>query len=209
MTHKIPSRFFEDKAFAEGYRFVAGIDEAGRGCLAGPVVAAAVILPRGYNNDSIRDSKQLSPAKREETAKVIQQEAIATGVGIVSSTIIDEINILQATLLSMTKALSALRIEPDFIFVDGNRALTVPLAQQTIVGGDALSISCAAASIIAKTTRDALMREYHQQFPYYDFLHNKGYGTSNHVAAIARWGFSPIHRRTFKTKQLFQEGLDI
>ena len=181
----------------KGIRTIAGIDEAGRGPLAGPVVAAAVIFPEGTIIDEVDDSKKLTEKKRSELDARIREQALSVGIGIVSHGIIDEINILQATILAMHKAIDALILKPDFLIVDGNsfRHETVPF--RTIVDGDAKSFTIAAASIIAKVTRDALMREYHLQYPKYGFAQHKGYGTRQHLEAIREHGVCDIHRRTF------------
>jgi len=195
-----PTSHLEDEAYRQGYFSVAGVDEAGRGALAGPVVAAAVILPRGYRSAIINDSKKLSQRQREICATSIFATAIAIGVGIVEAATIDEINILQASLLAMKKALTTLETRPDFIIVDGKQTIDIPISQKAVVSGDAQCLSCAAASIIAKTTRDKLMWDYHRQFPQYGFAENKGYGTTQHRHALRIWGQTSIHRRSFKLK---------
>ena len=176
---------------------VAGVDEAGRGPLAGPVVAAAVIFKPGFSIPFVDDSKKLSEKMREELYHIICREAVAVGIGTVGHEVIDRINILQASLLAMHKAIAELKVQPDQLLVDGNffRHETIPV--QNIIKGDALSHSIAAASIIAKVTRDSLMREYDVAFPNYGFAKHKGYGTREHVAAIHRFGLSEIHRKTF------------
>ena len=189
---------FERDAYQSGYRFIAGIDEAGRGPLAGPVVAAAVILPQDYHNSEIRDSKQLSAQKREKLHDVIMESALAVGVGVVEAAVIDKINILRATLKAMKEALRSLSPAPDFLLIDGITPLSLSTPQQTIVKGDSKSISIAAASIIAKVSRDRIMAIYHRQFPLYNFLKNKGYGTKEHREAIRRYGMCKIHRKSFK-----------
>jgi ribonuclease HII len=189
---------FELLAYDMGAKIVAGIDEAGRGPLAGPVTAAAVIFPRGYKNTAIRDSKKLTDSKRRFLYDLIYEDALAVGVGVTESFVIDKINILQATFLAMEDALSGLALQPDFILVDGNRPLPVSIPQKTIVGGDDLSLSIAAASIIAKVSRDRLMEMYHRQFPHYNFLRNKGYGTAQHLSALRQYGPCKIHRQSFR-----------
>ncbi len=181
----------------ENARFICGIDEAGRGPLAGPVVAAAVILPKDCDLLYINDSKQLSVKKREELYHEIQKKAISIGVGIVSSERIDEINILQATYEAMRNAVSKLSVMPDLLL---NDAVTIPklaIQQIPIIKGDAKSISIAAASIIAKVTRDHMMEEYDQLFPEYQFASNKGYGSALHIQVLKEYGPCPIHRKTF------------
>ncbi len=193
---------FEKLAYRKGYKFIAGIDEAGRGPLAGPVVAAAVIFPPGYSNSQINDSKKLSARKREELYEVINQDAIAVGVGTADADIIDRINILQASLQSMREAVLELSIPPDFLLIDGLHKIPLQTPQNALVKGDSLSISIAAASIIAKVSRDRIMEMYHRQFPRYNFLQNKGYGTKEHRAAILEFGMCKIHRRSFHLKNI-------
>ncbi len=196
---------FEEHARSKGYTIVAGIDEAGRGPLAGPVVAAAVIFPSGYKNDNIRDSKKLSPQKRENLYKVIKQDAVSIGTGIVHAEKIDAINILNATLLAMQKAVQNLSSSPDFLLIDGiNEIKSVTIPQQTIIKGDSLSVSIGAASIIAKVTRDRIMDDYHQLFAVYNFKQNKGYGTKEHREALRQHGYSAIHRKSFKLKECYE-----
>ncbi|MDR2861493.1 MAG: ribonuclease HII [Syntrophobacterales bacterium] len=189
---------FELLAHSMGAKMVAGIDEVGRGPLAGPVIAAAVILPQGYKNTEIRDSKKLADSKRRLLYDLIYEEALAVGVGTVEAVVIDRINILQATFLAMQEALADLALPPDFILVDGNQHLPVSIPQKTIVGGDNLSLSIAAASIIAKVSRDRVMEMYHRQFPHYNFLKNKGYGTAQHLSALRQYGPCKIHRQSFR-----------
>ena len=185
-----------ERKYAE-YQIIAGIDEAGRGPLAGPVVAAAVILPKNKPILYLNDSKQLSEKKREELYDVILQEAVAVGVGTVGEQVIDEINILQATYRAMREAVSKLDPKPDLTL---NDAVTIPelsVRQVPIIKGDAKSASIAAASIIAKVTRDRLMLRYDSEYPEYGFRSNKGYGSEAHVEALKKYGPCPIHRRTF------------
>ncbi|MBI5463625.1 MAG: ribonuclease HII, partial [Ignavibacteriales bacterium] len=181
-----------------GFQHIAGVDEAGRGPLAGPVVAAAVVFPRGVLIEGVDDSKKLPEQRRDVLARVIRHHALAIGIGVVDHETIDRINILQATMRAMSDALSQLTVAPDYVLVDGNRFHHDAVRFETIVGGDAKSFSIAAASIIAKTTRDGLMRSYHQQFPQYGFDRHKGYGTRQHHDAIRRLGLCPIHRRSFR-----------
>ena len=180
-----------------GWGAVCGIDEAGRGPLAGPVVAGAVILPKDEKILYVNDSKKLSEKKREMLYDEIMSRALAVGVGVVGPERIDEINILQATYEAMRMAVAQLKVQPDILL---NDAVTIPdlkVRQVPIVKGDAKSVSIAAASIIAKVTRDRLMREYDQIFPEYDFASNKGYGTRSHIEALKALGPAPVHRRTF------------
>jgi ribonuclease HII len=193
---------YEKLAYLEGYRYVAGVDEAGRGPLAGPVVAAAVIFPPEYRNKEINDSKQLSATKRAYLYDIIKNEAIAVGVGVAESDVIDQINILRASLQAMSEALQELDTSPDYLLVDGLHRVPLPTPQKPIVKGDALSISIAAASIIAKVSRDRIMEIYHRQFPQYNFMRNKGYGTEEHRNAIKQFGMCKIHRRSFHLKNL-------
>jgi ribonuclease HII len=189
---------FEKDAYHRGYKFIAGIDEAGRGPLAGPVVAAAVILPMNYKNDEINDSKKLSPKRRERLYDAIYSDAIAIGLGVVEPLIIDTVNILQATLTAMQEAVLNLTCPVDYLLIDGKRQLSVSLPQEAIVKGDAKSISVASASIIAKVSRDRIMEIYHRQFPQYNFLKNKGYCTEELLSAIRKYGVCKIHRKSFK-----------
>ena len=188
------------KVYEEQYAqagFICGIDEAGRGPLAGPVVAGAVILPKDCDILYLNDSKQLSEKKREELYTRIMDEAVATGIGYASPERIDEINILQATYEAMREAVAKLSVEPDLLL---NDAVTIPgvsVKQIPIVKGDAKSVSIAAASIIAKVTRDRLMAEYDRVFPEYGFASHKGYGSEAHIAALKKYGPTPIHRRSF------------
>lgn len=189
---------YETKAREKGYRLVAGADEAGRGPLAGPVVAAAVVLPADAFLQGLDDSKKLSPAKREELFPKIQTQAIAYGVAVVSPEVIDEINILQAALLAMKQAVEQLKPVPDLLLIDGNQKINSTLDQWAIVKGDSKSLSIAAASVLAKVTRDHIMQDYHQLYPQYEFARHKGYGTKLHRDLIAEHGPCPIHRSTFK-----------
>ncbi len=177
---------------------IAGIDEAGRGPLAGPVVAAAVILPRHYHHPEIDDSKRLSPGRRAKLYHTIREDALAVGLGVIEAAVIDEINILRATLRAMQEALGDLALRPDFILIDGLNTLPLSLPQRALIKGDGLSISIAAASIIAKVSRDKIMEIYHRQYPRYNFMKNKGYGTEEHRRAIKEWGLCKIHRRSFR-----------
>jgi ribonuclease HII len=188
---------FEDRARARGFRLVAGIDEAGRGPLAGPVVAAAVILPASFDLPGLDDSKKLSAKRREQLVPLIRREARAIGVGMATPAEIDTVNILQATLRAMCRAIGRLRQPPEFLLVDGITPVPLPLPQQTLKQGDGRSLSIAAASVIAKVVRDRLMTGYERRYPGYGFARHKGYGSREHLAALARLGPCPLHRRTF------------
>jgi len=187
----------EEQARGRGYRLIAGVDEAGRGPLAGPVVAAAVILPAGVRIDGVDDSKKLSAATRDRLFAVIHSQAIAVGVGMGSPELIDRINILQATRHAMLQAVAQLATPPDYLLIDGITPIDTQIPQKTIKKGDSLSHSIAAASIIAKVTRDRLMQELDTVHPGYGFAGHKGYGSALHMDAIRRLGPSPVHRLTF------------
>ena len=189
---------YENTARAKGYKNIIGVDEAGRGPLAGPVVAAAVSLAPGWFLEGINDSKKLSPRVRENFFPIIKKNSLGYGVGIVDVATIDRINILQASLLAMKYAVEAVPILANLLLVDGNKSIDTEIDQWTIVKGDSLSYSIAAASILAKVTRDKIMEQYHKQFPHYAFDRHKGYGTSLHRNAIKEYGPCPIHRRTFR-----------
>ena len=193
---------FERAARGRGYRLVAGIDEAGRGPLAGPVIAAAVILPPDYEHTQIRDSKTLSPKQREKILEDIERDAVAIGIGVVESQVIDRVNILQATLTAMKEAVLDLSPPPEYLLIDGINRISVAVPQETIVGGDGRSISVASASIVAKVSRDRIMEMYHRQFPQYNFLKNKGYGTPEHLEAILKYGRCKIHRCSFHVSEI-------
>ncbi len=201
MPENIDLTVYERNLWQKGIRVVAGIDESGRGPLAGPVVAAVAIFPPFKKIDGIKDSKQLSSSKREELFELIKKEALAWGIGIVSERIIEEINILQATRLAMTKAIQNLETSPEFLLIDGPISLDVEISQQPIINGDAKSFSIGAASIIAKVTRDGLMQKYHKLFPEYGFDKHKGYGTPGHLYALQEHGPCPIHRKTYEPVQ--------
>ena len=190
-----------ERSFAEkGIKCICGVDEAGRGPLAGPVCAAAVILPRGHQIPGLNDSKKLTDKKRRELMPIIKEQAIAYGIGLASEKEIDEINILQATYLAMERALAQLDGKADLALIDGNRAKDFGMPVKTVVKGDSLSASIAAASILAKVTRDDLMEAYAEEYPGYGFEIHKGYGTKAHYAALTEKGPSPIHRMTFLKK---------
>ena len=190
----------EEQAFAEGYTVICGVDEAGRGPLAGPVCAAAVILPRGHQIPGLNDSKKLTDKKRRELFPLIKEQAIAYGIGMASHEEIDEINILQATYLAMERAIAQLEGKADLALIDGNRAKDFGMAVRTVVKGDSLSANIAAASVLAKVTRDDLMVEMAQEFPGYGFEVHKGYGTKAHYEALREKGPCAIHRMTFLKK---------
>ncbi len=190
----------EDGFYAQGVRSLCGVDEAGRGPLAGPVCAAAVILPRHLQLPGLTDSKKLSDKKRRELFPLIQQQAIAYGIGFASEGEIDEINILQATFLAMQRALDQLTVKPELALIDGNREKDFGLPVKTIVKGDSLSANIAAASILAKVSRDDVMLKMAQTYPEYGFEIHKGYGTRAHYAALREYGPCPIHRMTFLKK---------
>jgi ribonuclease HII len=195
---------YEQKYWQRGIRYIAGVDEAGRGPLAGPVVAAAVIFEPEIFIDGVNDSKKLTERKREEMFHRIYEQACAVGIGIVSHEVIDRINILQASFLAMNKALQGLKITPQQLLVDGKFFRHELYPVENIIKGDALSHSIAAASIVAKVTRDSLMKELHEQYPHYGFAKHKGYGTKAHLEAIRTFGYSPVHRRSFHVERLEQ-----
>lgn len=190
----------EDEWYARGVQTICGVDEAGRGPLAGPVCAAAVILPPHTVIPGLDDSKKLSDKRRRELVPVIQEQALAYGIAFANEQEIDEINILQATFLAMERALAQLSIRPDLALIDGNRSRDFGLPVQTVVKGDSLSANIAAASVLAKVTRDDVMIAQAAQFPGYGFEIHKGYGTKAHYEALRQLGASPIHRRTFLRK---------
>lgn len=190
----------EDSLFTDGVEIICGVDEAGRGPLAGPVCAAAVILPKHLELPGLTDSKKLSDKKRRELYPIIKEQALAYGIGFASEQEIDQINILQATFLAMQRALDQLNRKPDLALIDGNRETDFGLPVKTVVKGDSLSLNIAAASVLAKVTRDDLMLEMAEKYPQYGFEIHKGYGTKAHYAALREYGPSPIHRMTFLKK---------
>ena len=190
----------ENELHQEGFRIICGVDEAGRGPLAGPVCAAAVILPMGLEIPGLTDSKKLTDKKRRELFPIIKEQAIAYGIGLASHEEIDEINILQATYLAMERAMQQLSVKPDIAMIDGNRAKDFGLPVRTVVKGDSLSANIAAASILAKVTRDDLMMELALQYPEYGFDVHKGYGTKAHYEALRNHDASPVHRKSFLKK---------
>lgn len=189
--------FFETMARRQGYQAVAGIDEAGRGPLAGPVVAAAVILPEHFELPGLNDSKQLSEKKRTELYPLIHEQAIAVGIGVSRADEVDQINILQATLKGMNRAVARLSVPPDFLLVDGITPVPTLIEQKTLKKGDSRSLSIAAASVIAKVVRDRIMVAYDRLFPEYGFAGHKGYGSQKHRDAVAKHGPCICHRRSF------------
>lgn len=189
---------FEKALRKEGFLHVAGVDEAGRGCLAGPVVAAAAILPVDFCPKDLTDSKKLSQKQREDFFEVISKEAVSVGVGIVQSEEIDAINILNASLKAMSIAVGNLQVVSDYLLIDGPFSINVNVRQRAIVKGDGLSVSVAAASIIAKVTRDRLMDEFESKYPLFHFSVHKGYGTKLHLSELAQSGPTPIHRVSYK-----------
>lgn len=191
---------YELAAMNKGFKTVCGVDEAGRGPLAGPVYAAAVILPVGAQIPGLNDSKKLSEKKREELFDIITNTAVSFSVGIADEKEIDEINILNATFLAMKRAINGLEICPDYAIIDGNRAPNTGIAEETVIKGDGKVMSVAAASIIAKVSRDRFMLKTAEQYPEYQFEKHKGYGTKLHYEMIEKYGISPIHRRSFLKK---------
>ncbi|MDD6201087.1 MAG: ribonuclease HII [Firmicutes bacterium] len=190
----------EETLFGQGFRLICGVDEAGRGPLAGPVCAAAVILPPHLEIPGLDDSKKLTDKRRRELMPIIQEKAVAYGIAFASHTEIDQINILQATFFAMERALAQLSVQPDFVLIDGNREKDFGLPVKTVVKGDSLSANIAAASILAKVTRDDFMEEKAKEYPQYGFEIHKGYGTKAHYAALTDYGPCPIHRMTFLKK---------
>jgi ribonuclease HII len=190
--------FFEAQARKNGYNLIAGVDEAGRGPLAGPVVAAAVILPQGVELTGVRDSKKMTEKARIESFSVILREALTVGIGVVSRNYIDEFNILKASLEAMKRAVLALDYKPDFLLVDGIHKIPLSNSQRCLKKGDSRSKTISAASVLAKVYRDRIMLAYHEMYPHYGFAKHKGYGTKGHLQALRKHGPSPLHRLTFK-----------
>ena len=193
-------KVIEKAYYQKGYYRIAGVDEAGRGPLAGPVYAAAVILPGDVQIPGIDDSKKLSEKKREALFDVICDKAVAYNIASVPETVIDEVNILNATFLAMNQAVKGLSVQPDFVLIDGNRIQGMALPHETVVKGDAKSISIAAASILAKVSRDRYIKEIAVRYPQYGLEKHKGYGTREHIAALRQYGPCPIHRKSFLKK---------
>ena len=200
---------FEKNLWENGIKLIAGIDEAGRGPIAGPVVSSAVIFEKGEYIDGVNDSKKLTPLKREKLYEIIIKKALCYGIGIVSEKDIDKMNILNAALLSMKKAVENLKFKPKFLLIDGNKIPDTSYSSKAIIKGDSLSFSIASASIIAKVTRDRLMIDYHDIYPIYSFFKNKGYATREHINAVKREGLCPIHRKTFCRKILSPEQIEV
>ena len=201
--------FYEESAYNAGRRLIAGVDEAGRGPLAGPVVAAACILPRGLHIEGIDDSKKLSPKQREKLYHILTTHPdIIYGIGIVENALIDEMNILRASLHAMALAVKELSKEPDYLLIDGNYLPPTQIVSKAVIKGDSHSISIGAASIIAKHKRDLLMVEYHEKFPYYGFDKHKGYGTKMHLEALKTYGPCPIHRTSFEPVKSLTSPID-
>ncbi|MEG1704960.1 MAG: ribonuclease HII [Clostridia bacterium] len=190
---------YEKEFKSEGYKYIAGVDEAGRGPLCGPVVAAAVIfLSNDIDIEGINDSKKISEKKREKIyEELVNSENVIYAVGMSSVEVIEKVNILNATKLAMKEAISKLKIKPDYVIIDGNQKLDIEMSSLTLISGDSKSASIAAASIIAKVTRDRMLREYDIKYPEYGFLNNKGYGTKMHIEAIKKYGLCEIHRPSF------------
>lgn len=196
---------YEKKALSQGYKLICGIDEAGRGPLAGPVFAAAVILPKGHIVEGVNDSKKLCEKKRDLLFDKIIDECICYSIGVANEEEIDEINILQATFLAMKRAVASLEIKPDIALIDGNRKPGLDIAEWDIIKGDSKSASIAAASILAKVSRDRYMLDIAEKYPEYQFEKHKGYGTKLHYEMIEKYGICEIHRRTFLKKVLKNE----
>ncbi|MGO0882683.1 ribonuclease HII [Clostridioides difficile] len=188
---------FENEGYDRGYLYIGGIDEAGRGPLAGPVVASIVVFKKNTKIEGVNDSKKLSEAKRDELFDIIKKEALDYGIGIVNNEEIDEFNILNATYMAMKKAINCLKKTPDYLLVDAATIPGIDIVQNPIVKGDSKSISIAAASILAKVTRDSIMYQYDRIYPQYGFKSHKGYGTKEHYEAIEKHGITPIHRKSF------------
>ena len=188
---------YEKELYAQGIQLIAGVDEVGRGPLAGPVVAAAVILPKACKIPGLNDSKKIPKSKHKEIYEAVFQNAIAIGIGIKDNHVIDQVNIYEATKLAMMEAIGQLEPQPQHLLIDAMR-LDLPISQTSIIKGDANSLSIAAASIVAKVTRDQMMEEFDREYPGYDFAQNAGYGTSNHLAGLDQLGVTPIHRRSFE-----------
>ena len=188
---------YEKELYKQGLTLIAGVDEVGRGPLAGPVVAAAVILPQNCKIKGLNDSKKIPKKKHLEIFQAVQDQALSIGIGIMDNHIIDQVNIYEATKLAMQEAISQLSPQPEHLLIDAMK-LDLPISQTSIIKGDANSLSIAAASIVAKVTRDELMKEYDQQFPGYDFAANAGYGTAKHLEGLTKLGVTPIHRTSFE-----------
>ena len=188
---------YEKELYTQGIHLIAGVDEVGRGPLAGPVVAAAVILPENCKIPGLNDSKKIPKSKHKEIYEAVLQNAIAIGIGVKDNQVIDQVNIYEATKLAMMEAIGQLDPQPQHLLIDAMK-LDLPISQTSIIKGDANSLSIAAASIVAKVTRDQMMEEFEREYPGYDFAQNAGYGTANHLAGLDKLGVTPIHRRSFE-----------
>ena len=188
---------YEKELYAQGIDLIAGVDEVGRGPLAGPVVAAAVILPKACKIPGLNDSKKIPKSKHKEIYEAVLQNAIAIGIGVKDNHMIDQVNIYEATKLAMMEAIGQLDLQPQHLLIDAMK-LDLPISQTSIIKGDANSLSIAAASIVAKVTRDQMMEEFDRKYPGYDFAQNAGYGTAKHLAGLDQLGVTPIHRRSFE-----------
>ena len=188
---------YEKELYTQGIQLIAGVDEVGRGPLAGPVVAAAVILPKACKIPGLNDSKKIPKSKHKEIYEAVLQNAIAIGIGVKDNQVIDQVNIYEATKLAMMEAIGQLEPQPQHLLIDAMR-LDLPISQTSIIKGDANSLSIAAASIVAKVTRDQMMEEFDREYPGYDFAQNAGYGTAKHLAGLDKLGVTPIHRRSFE-----------
>ena len=188
---------YEKELYTQGIQLIAGVDEVGRGPLAGPVVAAAVILPKACKIPGLNDSKKIPKSKHKEIYEAVLQNAIAIGIGVKDNQVIDQVNIYEATKLAMMEAIGQLDPQPQHLLIDAMR-LDLPISQTSIIKGDANSLSIAAASIVAKVTRDQMMEEFDKEYPGYDFAQNAGYGTAKHLAGLDKLGVTPIHRRSFE-----------
>ena len=188
---------YEKECYARGMELIAGVDEVGRGPLAGPVVAAAVILPKACKIPGLNDSKKIPKSKHKEIYEAVLQNAVAIGIGIKDNQVIDQVNIYEATKLAMMEAIGQLEPQPQHLLIDAMK-LDLPISQTSIIKGDANSLSIAAASIVAKVTRDQMMEEFDREYPGYDFAQNAGYGTAKHLAGLDKLGVTPIHRRSFE-----------
>ncbi len=195
---------FENECYEKGYNFIGGVDEVGRGCLFGEVISACVVLPKGLVIDGINDSKKLSAKKREELNEIILEKALSVTYGIVLPDIIDSINIKKATILAMEQCIKDAKCEIDFLLIDAEKLENINIEKLSIVKGDEKSITIGCASICAKVFRDNLMKEYHELFPEYDLINNKGYGTKKHIEAIKKHGVTPLHRKSF-LKNILEE----
>ncbi len=191
---------YENEAYEQGYSFVGGVDEVGRGCLFGEVVTATVVLPKGLVIDGINDSKKLSEKKREELNKIILEKALSVTYGVIKPEIIDEVNIKNATILAMEESIKSAKCDIDFLLIDAEKLEGIEIPKLSLIKGDEKSITIGAASICAKVFRDNLMKSYHEKYPEYDLASNKGYGTKKHIEALLKYGPTELHRKSFLTK---------